>query len=222
MPKLSLRSAIAAIKRHHALLVFPINNKPLPLSLWSVFHSGKKMEWDWSGVGSELIPTLWHLRTELATSNEVVYAKWYQGRATLFSFELFTNLLSTYSSLPDPLAGASDEAKIIHSILMDDSPLPTKELKLRVREESATVTNTFDRSMKELWKRFLIVGYGEAEEGGFPSLAVGTTKNLFEELWDTSLTITSELRDKNLSMLLDKESLFIKHFVRQSKNSRKR
>jgi hypothetical protein len=37
--------------------------------------------------------------------------------------------------------------------------------------------------MRELFTRFLIVGFGEVEDGAFPSLAVGSTELLFEDLW---------------------------------------
>lgn len=213
--KLTLQTAVTAINQYGALLVFPANNEPLPPSLWSVFHTGKKMDWDWSSDGDSLVPQLWHLRTELAVSNEVVYTKWFQGRATVFSKELFTRILSTYSSKEDPLEGVSDQARIIYSVLMDDSPLPTKELKARVREESDTAMTSFDRSMKELWRRCLVVGYGEVEEGGFPSLAVGVTKNLFEELWDDSLLVSETNRTSQVAALLPAESPFLKAYKRQ-------
>jgi hypothetical protein len=38
--------------------------------------------------------------------------------------------------------------------------------------------------MKELWSRLLIVGFGEVDEGAFPSLAVGATRLLFEPLYE--------------------------------------
>jgi hypothetical protein len=40
--------------------------------------------------------------------------------------------------------------------------------------------------MRPLWERMLVVGAGEAEEGGFPSLTVGATELLFEPLWTAS------------------------------------
>ncbi len=36
--------------------------------------------------------------------------------------------------------------------------------------------------MKELFQNFQIVGYGEVDDGAFPSLAVGATSNLYEDL----------------------------------------
>jgi hypothetical protein len=40
--------------------------------------------------------------------------------------------------------------------------------------------------MRELWERGLVVGAGEEDEGGYPSLSVGATELLFEDLWKAS------------------------------------
>jgi hypothetical protein len=37
--------------------------------------------------------------------------------------------------------------------------------------------------MKELFSSFLIVGFGEVDDGAFPSLAVGATELLYDDLW---------------------------------------
>jgi hypothetical protein len=41
----------------------------------------------------------------------------------------------------------------------------------------------FQRALDELWQRALIVGVREEADGGFPSLAVGPTRHIFEDLW---------------------------------------
>ena len=46
--------------------------------------------------------------------------------------------------------------------------------------------------MRPLWERMLIVGTGEVEEGGFPSLAVGATELIHEPLWLEAETRTEE------------------------------
>ena len=46
--------------------------------------------------------------------------------------------------------------------------------------------------MRELWERLLIVGVGEVDDGAFPSLAVGATEVLFEELWEQALEHSEE------------------------------
>jgi hypothetical protein len=37
--------------------------------------------------------------------------------------------------------------------------------------------------MKELFTQLLIVGFGEIDDGAFPSAAVGATELLFSDLW---------------------------------------
>jgi hypothetical protein len=37
--------------------------------------------------------------------------------------------------------------------------------------------------MKELFTRLLIVGFGEVDDGAFPSARVGATELLFSDLW---------------------------------------
>ena len=90
------KSAISKINKKGVLLVFPINNKPesvsLP-SLWSEFFPKTKMKWEWDEKGDNYVFELWSLMKHLSASGEVVYSKWYQGRATFFSKELFTAML---------------------------------------------------------------------------------------------------------------------------------
>src|SRR3954464_10907107 len=92
------KSAIKKINSRGALLVFPVNNKKEPASLWSEFYPRKKMRWEWDDNGDDSVAQLWHLMKKLSDSREVVYSKWFQGRATFFSLELFSALLrvSTY------------------------------------------------------------------------------------------------------------------------------
>src|SRR4051794_5592646 len=91
-PKLRDR-AIKSIDQRGVLLVYPIQNRKEPLSLWSELFPRSKMVWDWGDESHNKIADVWHLREELSRSRKVVYSKWYQGRATLFSFEVFVNLL---------------------------------------------------------------------------------------------------------------------------------
>src|SRR5262245_62321941 len=46
--KLQLSTAIARIRDRGALLVFPINNRPQPPSLWMEFFPKSPMIWDWN------------------------------------------------------------------------------------------------------------------------------------------------------------------------------
>lgn len=210
----SLKSAVKLINQHGALLVFPIKTSLTVPSLWKCFHPRTTMNWDWSDDGSDRVPQLWHLREELSRSRKVVYVKWYQGRATFFSFDVFTALLSMVATLPDPLAGLDHAALRVYRALQEDSPLPTKALRdlsgLHGKEHEAE----FQRALKKLWQRSLITGYGEVEEGGFPSLAVGCSQLLFEDQWDRAKTISSEQREDMLKKCLGPDSPFLKAYQR--------
>lgn len=85
--------AIEKIESAGAILVFPIANQKEPASLWSVFYPRSQMRWEWDESGDNRVGNLWHLRTELSTTTEVVYAKWFRGRATFFSREIFPAFL---------------------------------------------------------------------------------------------------------------------------------
>jgi hypothetical protein len=182
------RDAIAAIEKHGALLVYPIDNRPEPLSLWSVFYPRRPMRWEWDDDGDDRVAKLWHLRAELSASSKVVYAKWFRGRATFFSREVFTALLAAFGKPPY----LSREARSLLDALSLDSPLSTKQLKRATELTGRLNEPTYERAMKELWSRFLIVGFGEVDDGAFPSLAVGATQVIFEDLVEASRAIRPE------------------------------
>ena len=179
----NLSRAISRIKDRGALLVFPVNNRELPNSLWAEFFPGSKMVWDWNEDSDRRVGDMWQLMKQLSDCREVVYSKWYQGRATFFSPELFASLLSLARSAQIPRHELSEPARVLFEVLENNSPLSTKELKtqtdLRGRDNEAA----YNRGLKELFTRFLIVGFGEVNDGAFPSLAVGATELLYEDLW---------------------------------------
>ncbi|HMN67936.1 MAG TPA: hypothetical protein PKC28_05290, partial [Bdellovibrionales bacterium] len=74
--------AIKAIDKKGALLVYPLNNKKEPASIWSELFPRTKMRWEWDAGSDNRVAELWYLREELSRSRKVVYVKWYQGRAT--------------------------------------------------------------------------------------------------------------------------------------------
>src|SRR6185437_11694062 len=125
---MNAKSAIQAIHQAGALLVFPLDNRKEPASIWSHFFPKSEMRWEWDEDGDDRVVNLWHLKTELSTTGKVVYTKWFRGRATYFSPELFKALLRSLN--PDrPEIGLSAEARTILSILESESPLSTKEIK---------------------------------------------------------------------------------------------
>lgn len=180
---MKLKSAVSAINEHGVLLVFPIDNAPEPRSLWSVAYPKSKMRWEWDGNGDDRVSTMWHLREELSRSGKVVYTKWYRGRATFFSRDVFTALLSIYLREPNFKRALGPEAREVLNVLEGDSPLSTKQLKKATDLRGRANERVYEKALRELWSRLLIVGFGEVDEGAFPSLALGASSVLFEDLY---------------------------------------
>jgi hypothetical protein len=200
--------AIRAINRQGCLLVFPIDNRKEFASIWSEFYPRTPMRWEWDEDGDDRVARLWHLRAELSTCNDVIYTKWFRGRATFFSRPVFTALLRL---LGNSELGLSREAKLILETLKLDSPLSTKQLKRATDLQGRFNEAAYQRALKELFSRMLIVGYGEVDDGAFPSLAIGATQNIFEELWTESRELSREEALKRLP--LKSEQPWLKHYV---------
>ena len=64
------KSAIAAIEKSGAILVFPLDNRKEPASIWSHFYPRTPMRWEWDDSGDNRVGDLWHLRTELSTTRK--------------------------------------------------------------------------------------------------------------------------------------------------------
>jgi hypothetical protein len=80
----------------------------------------------------------------------------------------------------------SANAQIILDALEMDSPLSTRQVKESTGLGGKFNEGAYNRAMKELFSRFLIVGFGEVDDGAFPSLAVGATKSIYEDIWRAS------------------------------------
>lgn len=170
------------VDRLGIVLVYPIANKAEPPSLWSELWPKSPMEWSWDADADPRVAELWHLRERLARSQDVAYAKWFRGRATFFSLPVFHALLGRFARI-DPFAALPHEATAILDLLRERSPLSTKELRAAADLRGKAYEGVFTHAMKALWTRLLVVGFGEVEDGAFPSLAVGATELLFEDLW---------------------------------------
>ena len=140
------------------------------------------MKWEWDTDGDERVSDLWWLMKKLSSSGQVVYSKWYQGRATFFSKDLFTALLALSHAYSEDHSRLSRYARDLLDTLESDSPLSTKQLKKITGLQGKDNERFYNRGMKELFLHFQIVAFGEVDDGAFPSLAVGSTKNLFEDL----------------------------------------
>ena len=206
---MSPKNAISKINSRGALLVFPINNKKEPASLWSEFYPKSKMRWEWDSDGDDRVGDLWGLMKKLSDSREVVYSKWYQGRATFFSRKLFTALLcKSLREFDEP--HLTPTAKNLLEALESDSPLSTKQLKAITELRGKDNERFYNRGMKELFSKFLIVAFGEVDDGAFPSLAVGSTRNLYEELLIDAREMKQTEADKIINEFLPAENLFRK------------
>jgi hypothetical protein len=209
------RNAFAKINKRGALLVFPINNRKLPLSLWSEFFPRLKMRWEWDESGDNRVGSMWHLMKKLSDGRKVVYSKWYQGRATFFSREVFTAMLALVREHGgDRTEGLSFKAREVLELLEGDSPLSTKQIKAAVDLQGKLNEPAYNRAMKELFGRLLIVAYGEVDDGAFPSLAVGATRLLFEDLWLEAGKMRPEIAEAVLDRFLPEGNHFRKYFTK--------
>lgn len=214
----SQQRAIDAIEARGALLVFPIQNRASPPSLWHVLHPGVAMRWDWDQSADPRVPALWHLREELARSRGVVYSKWYQDRATFFSRALFVAMLASQRAVgPSLEAGLSPDAIEMLRLLESDSPRSTKQLRRDAGLTGRMFESSFRRGLTQLFRRMLVVGYGEVDDGAFPSLAVGATRTLFEELWDEASTLDPIEASKHVRAILPSDSPFARQHEKYSR-----
>lgn len=169
------------------MLVYPVKAvSRSPHSLWAEFYPRRTMRWAWDASADPRVAEIWHLRERVARSKKVVYSKWLGGRATFFSKPVFQAMLALLARR-DLFGGLSRRSREIHEILSDDSPLATGELRERAGLSGRLNEAEFNRAIKPLWSRLLIVGTGEVEERGFPSLAMGTTELIHEPLWQAAL-----------------------------------
>ena len=208
------KDAIKAIERHGILLVYPIQNTKEPPSLWTVAYPRSEMRWEWDDSGDNRVAELWHLREELSRSREVVYAKWYQGRATFFSRSVFTALRSHFRRHPLPLGR---DSRALIEILRESSPQSTKYLKRASGLQGRLLESTYERAMKELWRQLLVVGFGEIDEGAFPSLAVGAASLLFEDLEEDARSLGADEAAAILNPVFDSSGKLAKFFARIQK-----
>lgn len=174
-----LETAIKAVRENDWLLVFPIPGKKEPSSIWHVLYPRTTMRWEWTESADDKVVQLWHLRRRLAESHRVIYSKWYRGRATLFSEEMFKKLWVYFAPERDRITG---EAREIIDLLEMESPLSTKQIRRGSDLAGKENEKRYVAAMKELWRTFAIVGVGEIDDGAFPSLAHAATPVVFEEL----------------------------------------
>lgn len=209
---LSSSKAIRLINERGLLLVFPIQNRPDPRSLWFEFHPKTAMRWEWDGDADHKVSDMWMLMKKLSDSREVVYSKWFRGRATFFSRDLFTAMLAILLQSADPRIRLSPVSRQLLETLESDSPLSTKVLKRLTELQGRDNEGVYQRGLKSLFSRFLIIAYGEVDDGAFPSLAVGATELLYEELWRDATNMKKSAAQKTVDRFLPVGSLTRKFF----------
>lgn len=213
--KLTKAQAVKAVNRRGALLVFPLANRKEPASLWSEVWPRTKMRWEWTDDGDDRVVQMWHMRETLSRSRQVVYAKWFQGRATLFAFDVFMNFLSFLGGTRE--MAMAHETSLMMEALAADSPLSTKQLKAACELEGRLLEPTYNRAIKPLWNRLWIVGFGEFEDSSFPSLGIGASQSLFEDLWLEAANIDRAQAEQNLIARLGRDNAFFKYAVKLNK-----
>lgn len=206
------KKAIQSIEKKGILLVYPIDNRPQPESLWSELYPKSKMRWEWDQDGDDRVASLWHLREELSRSGEVIYSKWYQNRATFFSKPLFSALYCLSRNWK-PAKWTPESGEILETLKMD-SPLSTKQIKEAVGLQGKLLESTYEKSMRPLWQHFDIVGFGEVQDSSFPSLAVGATVTLYESLIEESKSLSQQEAQKIVNEFLPEGSLWRKFLKR--------
>ena len=173
------------------------------------------MRWEWDSDGDGRVSDLWMLMKKLSDCGQVVYSKWYKGRATFFSRDLFVALMCVQGTEPH----LSRTARTLLDALESNSPLSTKELKLETELRGKDNEPLYTKAMKELFLSLLIVAYGEVDDGAFPSLAVGATRNLFEELWNEAQTMKKSQAQALIDEAMPLGSEFRKFYERQMKHA---
>lgn len=200
--------AVKAINERGILLVYPLDNRKEPASIWSELYPKTKMRWEWDSEGDNRVANLWMLREELSRSHEVIYMKWYRGRATFFSLELFKAVYKL--SRRSDKNKFTNESHEILEILQMDSPMSTKQIKEAVSLQGKLLEKIYEKSMKSLWQRFDIAAFGEFQDSSFPSLGIGATETLFEDIVVDSLKLSDAAAIKIFHKYFPVDSVWLK------------
>lgn len=208
---MNLSTAVKHVNRKGILLVFPHENRKEPPSLWYEFFPRTKMRWEWDESGDNRVGELWHLRERLSLSRKVIYGKWYRGKATAMAFDVFKAILRIANPDLPEVRGLSWQAREILDLLEEDSPLSTKQIKRMSGLQGRESETLYTRALRELWSRNLIVAFGEVDEGAFPSLAMGATRVLFEDLWNEACGMSMEEAEDLIARRIESGSSFGKY-----------
>ena len=203
----TFKDGVAVVAKLHICLVYPLNNRKDVPSIWQSFYPRTPMKWEWTEDSDNRVADMWHLREKLSHCGKVVYLKWYQGRATFFSLEAY-RLLLAFLDVRKIEKNLSPNSKKLLDVLHSTSPQSTRLIKKEMEWVGRNFESTYARHMKQLWQCGLIVGYGEVDDGAFPSLAVGAGELLFELEWRKLIELSPVVAEKKLKALLGEKSPF--------------
>jgi len=202
------QKALAAINERHVQLVYPIQNAREPRSLWHSLHPRSAMRWDWSEDADQRVVDLWHLKDDLCLGREVVYAKWFRGRATFFSRAIFVPILALLGTTRAEALRRNANASRLYAELLDNSPQTPRRLRQAVDLVGSHNRGDYERGVKLLWEQLVIVGTGEVDEGQFPALAMGATRHILEDLWEEAAGMEPRDAEARCQALLPAASPF--------------
>jgi len=121
-------------------------------------------------------------------------------------------MLTVYQRTGELSRGLLPESQIILETLESDSPLSTKELKRFTDLQGKENEAAYNRATKELFSRLLVVAFGEVDDGSFPSLAIGATRLIYEDLWNEALEMDPNRAETVIDKYMPAGSLFRKQF----------
>lgn len=202
------QKALDAINEQHVLLVYPIKNAREPRSLWHSLHPRSAMRWDWSEDADPRVVDLWHLKDDLCVGRQVVYAKWFRGRATFFSRAIFAPILALLGTTRAEALRRNGNASRIYEELLDNSPQTPRRLRQAADLAGSHNRSDYEHGLRLLWEQLVIVGTGEVDEGQFPALAMGATRHVLEDLWEEADGIAPSDAEERCRSLLPAESPF--------------
>lgn len=211
---MNLSRGVKAIETAGILLTYPLRNRADPPSLWFSFFKDP-MHWAWDDSHDDRVSRLWHLRMELSTSRKVVYAKWFQNRATFFSRDVFVALRCLAIKEAPPL---SRDARNILAFLQESSPRSKKEMRAESGLVGRALEGTYEKAMRELWRSFQVVGFGEIEDGAYPSLAVYATSLIFEDLEAEAQDLDPQEAEKTVAAVMAKSASINRFWTRTRKD----
>ncbi|RYZ80440.1 MAG: hypothetical protein EOP06_25315 [Proteobacteria bacterium] len=97
---------------------------------------------------------------------------------------------------------------------MIDSPQSTPLLKENLGLRGKSFESQYNRALKPLWNFLYLVGFGEVDDSSFPSLNIGASATLFEELWLEAQSLDPEQARKSLEKTLGADNLFLKYALK--------